>query len=245
VTRRSRGLTQMCYNASDLPVGYTGVLALESLRVPSQLHIVVVENPRHIGQPRADWQVSAGVRCGGGSVMRLSVADRFWSKVDKSAGPDGCWLWIGGVTPEGYGSFRLPDRHVPAHKYAYELSAGPLPAGVLVCHKCDIAYPLGDLTYRRCVNLSHLWEGTNQENTADRHAKGRDARGIRQGTHTRPETRARGERNGHAKLSDGEVREIRRRRAGGELLISIARNLGISTAEVSKVALRQAWAHVE
>lgn len=44
--------------------------------------------------------------------IKLTPADeaRFWSKVDKSGGPDGCWLWKAGLDKHGYGRFGAGGR---------------------------------------------------------------------------------------------------------------------------------------
>lgn len=96
---------------------------------------------------------------------------RFWSKVDKR-GPDDCWLWIGGhINAGGYGQFYwgVDSREMmPAHRASWILHNGPIPEGLIVCHTCDARYPYGDYSYRACVNPSHLYLGTNQDNADDR-----------------------------------------------------------------------------
>ncbi len=82
--------------------------------------------------------------------------ERFWAKVDRS-GPGGCWLWTAS-TREGYGYFGLGRRDegmVDAHRFAYELLVGPIPAGLEIDHLCRV---------RRCVNPPHLEAVTSAEN---------------------------------------------------------------------------------
>lgn len=96
--------------------------------------------------------------------MRRSVSDRFWSKVDRSGGPDSCWLWRGNLTPLGYGRVGYAGRVVLAHRMAWELSVDDIPAGLWVLHRCDVP---------GCVNPAHLFLGTALDNARDRDVKGR------------------------------------------------------------------------
>jgi hypothetical protein len=92
---------------------------------------------------------------------RLSEADRFWSKVDRTAGPDSCWLWTASKFRDGYGQFRLDGhgRNVSAHRYAYELLVGPVPEGLHLDH-----VRARGCTSRACVNPAHLEPVTCREN---------------------------------------------------------------------------------
>jgi hypothetical protein len=99
-----------------------------------------------------------------------SEIDRFWSKVDKTSSPHGCWLWAGTLNGAGYGLFHVGGEYGPkirSHRYSFEAVIGPISAGMEVCHNC----PGGDNP--RCVNPTHLWIGTHQENMADARQKGR------------------------------------------------------------------------
>lgn len=135
-----------------------------------------------------------------------ALADRFWSKVDRSGGPDACWPWTGGTTGP-YGAFN----GTTANRVALGLSLGrALTPLEQACHTCDNP---------PCCNPSHLFPGSVGDNAADRVAKGRQSR---DGQH------------GRATLSDSEVAEIRSRyvpRSGA----SLAREFGVSTAQVSRI----------
>jgi hypothetical protein len=82
----------------------------------------------------------------------LTLQRRFWSKVHLSSH---CWEWTAARQLNGYGRFRLPDRHVGAHVMAYELSFGPVPDGLEVHHTCE---------NRLCVRPTHLRATTHRDN---------------------------------------------------------------------------------
>lgn len=96
--------------------------------------------------------------------MKLTAGERFWPKVDKSGpvpahrpelGP--CWIWIASRTDLGYGKFGVGTAlgWVGAHRFAYELLAGPIPAGLTLDHLCRNT---------SCVNPVHLEPVTSAEN---------------------------------------------------------------------------------
>jgi hypothetical protein len=100
-----------------------------------------------------------------------NFAAHFWSKVDRSAGQDACWPWIGRRVC-GYGMLNFRRHSVRANRMVYRLVHGEFDNALFVCHRCD--NPI-------CVNPAHLWLGTHQDNMDDRNAKGRTARGERHG----------------------------------------------------------------
>ena len=87
--------------------------------------------------------------------------DRFWPKVDTSAGPEGCWPWLAGLTRDGYGTFTVRGENVLAHRFAWEAEHGePWPEGLVADHRChgaDRTCPgaLG-CAHRRCCNPAHI-----------------------------------------------------------------------------------------
>lgn len=94
------------------------------------------------------------------------LIDRFWLRVQKS---DACWLWTGATDEEGYGRLHTSKTiEQLAHRFSYECHVGPIPEGKIICHSCDVNYPPGDNTYRRCVRPGHLYAGTDLENARDR-----------------------------------------------------------------------------
>jgi len=100
----------------------------------------------------------------------VSPEARFWAKVDRR-NEDECWPWLATKSKLGYGKFTLGvNNKVCAHRYSYELTVGPIPNGLLVCHKCDNP---------KCVNPAHLFIGSHKDNMQDAVRKGRQARGRR------------------------------------------------------------------
>lgn len=67
----------------------------------------------------------------------------------------GCIIWLGPLTPKGYGQTTWNFKHRPVHRLAYELAKGPVPDGLVLDHKCRV---------RSCCNPDHLEPVTNREN---------------------------------------------------------------------------------
>jgi len=132
-----------------------------------------------------------------------------------------CWQWTDSLTAKGYGRFSYNGKAERAHRVSWLLHRGPIPDGMLVCHRCDNP---------GCVNPDHLFLGSAAESTADMDAKGRRV--------TVPHP---GEQHGYAKLSEQDVRAIR---ASNERQRDIAKRFGITQANVSLIRRRKSWAHV-
>lgn len=152
------------------------------------------------------------------------LASRFWPNVIR--GRD-CWLWTGAVNSHGYGRLRSgEDRSVlRAHRVSWELHFGPIPDGLFVLHYCDNP---------PCVRPDHLFLGTNTDNLRDASKKGRT------GPQLHPE-RYQGENGHRTKLTERDVRDIRRATASQQ---AIAAQYGINPSSVSKIVLRKTWKHI-
>jgi len=166
----------------------------------------------------------------------MTIESRFSLLVAKDPSSD-CWIWMGNVSRK-YGRFfsgRRPMIGERAHRFAFEIAHGPVPKGLLVCHRCD--NPL-------CVNPDHLWAGTSAQNNADRSAKGRSTSGADHWRQRHPERVLRGVRHPMAKHTAAEITEVKRLIADGQRLVDIARETGISKDTLSKIKRGIQWTSI-
>ena len=88
-----------------------------------------------------------------------TVKERFWSKVALTADPSRCWEWQAATLKKGYGTVTVQRKSFLAHRFSWFLHHGTHPdPNLFVIHSCD---------NRKCVNPSHLREGTHLDNMRD------------------------------------------------------------------------------
>ena len=177
--------------------------------------------PLHLWGVRSDPDSPTNVR------VRMPQADfralvmdtlrRFLSKTERDT--NGCWIWTGSLGRKGYGQFWYEDTMARAHRVSWLLMRGPIPDGLLVCHRCDV---------RACVNPDHLFLGTNDDNMSDMDAKGR-------------RNPPRGENHGLTHLNSEQVRDIRQRVEDGELQVDLADEFDVSVTTISAIVHRRTW----
>lgn len=147
-----------------------------------------------------------------------TLSDRLWSHVDKSGE---CWNWLGPTYNKGAGRVFHDGKVYAAYRLAWELTNGPIPDGMFVCHKCD---------NRACCNPSHLFLGTPADNAADMVRKGRNSRGI---SHPR------------AKLSEADILSIREDHSSGKLgTTALARKYGVCRTHIQCILRGELWSHL-
>lgn len=181
----------------------------------------------------------------------MADLDRFMAKVSPEP-MSGCWLWAGAAKPAGYGTFFMNGAYLNAHRASWMLHKGQIADGFLVCHHCDSP---------ACVNPSHLFLGTQEENMRDMDVKGRRVTACQIGSSNpmfakrhSDESKALmsakrkgvfvGEKHPKAQVNEIDVIRIRALRATGLLIKQIASETGISRHIVSNIVYKKSWGHV-
>lgn len=137
--------------------------------------------------------------------------ERFWAKVDTSGD---CWLWLASrMDKMGHGQFTCrfdgTQHHLYAHRVVWELTHGPIPDGLVICHHCDVP---------PCVNPAHLFVGTQADNLADARRKLRLIDGV-----------------AARKLSDEAYRDILTQPYTRGSGIALARKHGVHKGTISRI----------
>lgn len=155
---------------------------------------------------------------------------RFKYKFNRlKANKKGCLIWNGST-----GNFNLEGTTHYISKVAWLYFKGEVPKGKCVCHTCDDP---------RCVNIKHLWLGTQEENVRDMIEKGRDNFKNRLGKFSSEEhkEKLRGTNNGRAKLDKWDTEFIKYWLDKGHSQSSIARAFNISTIPVVQIKRGTHW----
>lgn len=148
--------------------------------------------------------------------MRPGTPEYFWSRVH-IRGADDCWPFEKPTVGNGYGQLDYQGQRWRAHRLAYRLSVGEIPAGMHVCHACD--NPL-------CCNPRHLWLGTDADNQRDRVRKGRQG--------------------GKTKLTPRDVAAIKaEREATGASCGYLAEKYGLESSTVVRILNGESWSPIE
>lgn len=176
------------------------------------------------GKPFWVWLSQAHRKFCSNKCRITPVEERFWSKVDKSAGPHGCWPWTACMNPDGYGHFGW-NGEIRAHRIAWILTNGPIADGLSVLHepkKCN---------NRACCNPTHLYLGTQFQNVHDM---------IKIGTMVVNS----GENHGNSLLNDKAIRFIRHF-YNKVSVASLASRFKVTVGTVRDVAKGRSWQSVE
>ena len=145
----------------------------------------------------------------------------FLSRIDTSAGPDGCWPTTQARDTSGYGRIRFGQPTFAMHRLMYEFVHGPIPDDMLVCHTCDNP---------PCCNPAHLFVGSAYDNAMDRESKKRL-------NHPRGETHA------HSHLTNEDVLAIRAR-FPQESKVALSLEYRVSKSTIWRIVNRKVWTHI-
>lgn len=165
-----------------------------------------------------------------------NTPESFWRKVNQGV-PNECWPWRASCKVDGYGQITYQGQPWRAHRLAYVLTNGPIPAGLVVMHLCD---------NRSCCNPLHLSIGTVVGNNADMRAKGRQrgAPGDKNGSCLHPESRPRGENHCRSKLREQDVLQMKQMRLFGNTYKTIARYFDVHLATAHRAVTGRRWRHL-
>lgn len=151
------------------------------------------------------------------TIGKCVVLSEFWKRY--VATESGCWEWTAGRYRRGYG---VVGKHGYAHRVAWELTHGvTLRTDEEVCHRCDNP---------PCINPSHLFLGTHEDNLRDARKKGHTVVGG---------VKLEGHRG--LRLGPEDVRAIRVRLASGELPSRIVPDYGVSLTTICRIRQGHTW----
>ena len=146
---------------------------------------------------------------------KVKSIDRFIKKIKINA--NGCWEWQGYCTNDGHGLFA----RTTAHRWFYQhIHNKLLDPNIFVCHICDNP---------PCVNPSHLFEGTPQQNVDDMIQKGRQKNSHK------------GIKHPNSRLTEQQVLAIRN---DGRRPAVIAREYGITLVHLLNIKNKKVWRHI-
>lgn len=150
-------------------------------------------------------------------MRRTTAQEQFDQKTHRDE--NGCLLWTGARYNGRYGRIWFGGKDQLAHRVAYEMAYGPIPEGMLVCHTCDV---------ETCVEPSHLFLGTPQDNMTDK---------VKKKRHRSPK----GIDHGNSRLTEKDVMLIFQDDRPQRI---IAEHYGIARPLVSMIKTGKRWSHV-
>lgn len=172
----SQGYGQMCINKKQVLTHQIGWKLAGNDSPPkgsalrNQCGNVLCVNPQH-------WKVLplhmnlGTVRITVRSRTKEQRIEEFANKINENGSlilDTPCWEWMGTKNLNRYGNFSSRYFSSLAHRASWEIFIGPIPDGLVICHKCDNP---------SCVNPEHLFLGTQHDNMQDMAQKGRSTKG--------------------------------------------------------------------
>ena len=151
------------------------------------------------------------------------IEERMFNDYNKKVirNDNGCWGWSGNIK-DGYGTIKKDKQSIKIHRYIWEKTYGPIPDGLIICHKCDNP---------PCSNIDHLFLGTHADNFKDMLSKKRQKGPI-------------ADKNYNTKLKKEDVYKIREFISSGMPLKEIAKLFGLNYCYMYSIKHRKTWAHL-
>ncbi len=155
-------------------------------------------------------------------VLAKKSIEIFYKNVLMPNNKNECWIWQKQKTSR-YGKMTVNGiKSIGAHRFSYEYFNEEIPDGMFVCHHCD---------QPKCVNPKHLFLGTPQDNVDDKMRKGRFKCAI-------------GEKQGHSKLTEKDVIEIKLKLKAGISRKNISKEYLVNILTIGKIARGETWRHI-
>lgn len=126
-----------------------------------------------------------------------------------------CWEWLGDKDKHGYGRITYEGKRQLVTRVLWKLMNDLIPDGMCICHTCDNP---------SCLNPKHLFLGSHHDNMVDMKKKGRGRGKIMYGVD-----------NPKTKLTEVQIREIRKRRNNGERGIDLAKEFGVTPTLICSI----------
>lgn len=149
----------------------------------------------------------------------IPLLDRFNTKYIIQ--DNGCWIWTGHCVKGGYGVICIAvNTNQYAHRVSYELFIGTVPLELKVLHTCDNP---------ACVNPSHLFIGSQQDNMTDKTIKQRQDKGTGRWNNV---------------LTEEQVHTIRNTIPSKGYQTKLAKQYNVYPGTICDIIHRKTWKHL-
>lgn len=158
----------------------------------------------------------------------------------EAAGAGGrvCVIWPRALSNRGRGQIWDKGKLKLAHRWVWERLQEPIPPGKILCHHCDNP---------SCVNIAHLYVGTQADNMRDMRERGRsfgatNPRGCREAGRKGGQMNnwSRGESNPRAKLMIAEAHDIA---LSNKPTRALAEYYGVHMTTIQRIRTGKMWAN--
>jgi hypothetical protein len=154
------------------------------------------------------------------------TAESFWARVQQSKG-NKCWEWQGSCNNTGYGTVSWHGKVYTTHRVAAWLS-GMVNDPKAPAHKHESTHVLHTCDNRKCCNPKHFFLGSYSDNQRDAYSKKR-------------RSQAKGAAHVNAKLTMGQVKDIRKSYAAGQYQQPLAEKYGVSQRVISLIVRGESY----